>query len=160
VIDAMVTWPGCPFVRIWSAVAVQTKGFGLSLFPWREASIAVIRSGTLVKTPRRTALSVKLSNQRSIMFSHKLEVGVKWRWMRVLGEPRVRHPPSQPAYSGDALPPFCVDRYARADERSQRVRQDGVTSFLVVRPPLAQSPSLHGRNWRTVINSSRGHGGP
>ena len=48
-----------------SAVAVQTNGFGSSLWAARYSSILAIRSGTEWNTPRRRALSVSSRNQRS-----------------------------------------------------------------------------------------------
>ena len=42
-----------------------------------QVVIAALRSVTLVKVPRRNRLSVSSLNQRSIRFSHELEVGVK-----------------------------------------------------------------------------------
>jgi hypothetical protein len=41
-----------------------------------------MRSGTLGKTPRRSAFSVSSRNQRSTRFSQELLVGVKCRWKR------------------------------------------------------------------------------
>ena len=52
-------------------MAVHTNGLGSSLWAWRYASIAAIRSGTDLKTPRRMALSVSSRNQRSTRFSHE-----------------------------------------------------------------------------------------
>ena len=44
--------------------------------------MAAMRSGTELKLPRRSALSVSSRNQRSTRFSHDDEVGVKCRWNR------------------------------------------------------------------------------
>src|SRR5215213_4015692 len=60
----------------------HTNGLGSLLLAWRYASIAAIRSGTDLKTPRRMAFSVSSRNQRSAMFSHELDVGMKCRWNR------------------------------------------------------------------------------
>ena len=65
-----------------SAVAFQMKGLG-SVFQWSaQVVMALVRSATLVKVPRRRRLSVSSLNQRSIRFSHELEVGVKCRCQR------------------------------------------------------------------------------
>src|SRR5215218_229993 len=81
-IVASATRPRLTFSRISSAVAVHTNGLGSLLLAWRYASIAAIRSGTDLKTPRRMAFSVSSRNQRSAMFSHELDVGMKCRWNR------------------------------------------------------------------------------
>ena len=44
---------------------LQTNGLGSLLLAWRYASIAAVRSGTDLKTPRRMAFSASSRNQRS-----------------------------------------------------------------------------------------------
>jgi hypothetical protein len=68
--------------RIWSAVFVQTKGFGASLLASTYCSIASWSSAVLLWLLRRKACSVRLANQRSTRFSHDEYVGVKCRRKR------------------------------------------------------------------------------
>ena len=65
------------FAQIWSTVAVQTKGRGLSFQASRKAAMARLRSGVLGKLRRRIALVLKWANQRSTMFSQLELVGMK-----------------------------------------------------------------------------------
>ena len=46
------------------------------------SSMAVTNSGTLVNTPRRKRSTVMSRKNRSTMFSHEAEVGVKCIWKR------------------------------------------------------------------------------
>jgi len=48
-----------------SAFAVQTKGVGSAFHLAMKSKIASIKSGTLAKLPRRTALPLSSANQRS-----------------------------------------------------------------------------------------------
>ncbi len=60
-----------------SAVAFQMNGLGSVFQCSAQVVIAVARSLTLVKTPRRRRRSVSSLNQRSIRLSQELDVGVK-----------------------------------------------------------------------------------
>ena len=63
--------------RISSAVLVQVNGWQRSFRPSMKALIAVTRSLTLVKVPRRMAWRVMMPKNTSTRFSHDPEVGVK-----------------------------------------------------------------------------------
>ena len=60
-----------------STVAVQTKGVGSAFQTSGQSSMAVTRSATLAKTPRRIRFPVSSPNQRSIRFSQLEPVGMK-----------------------------------------------------------------------------------
>ncbi len=64
-------------------MAVQTKGFGLSLVNSMYSVMAAIKSGTLGNTPLQMRFWVTWLNQRSTMFNHDDESNKK-------KEPRVR----------------------------------------------------------------------
>ncbi len=63
--------------RIWSAFLVQLKGWRRSFQAWMTFWIAVMRSLTLVKVPRRMACRVMMPKKISTMFSHDPDIGVK-----------------------------------------------------------------------------------
>ena len=65
-----------------AVVAFQMNGFGSSFQAEAQVVIASVSSGTLVKAPRRSRLSVSSLNQRSMRFSQELDVGVKRRCHR------------------------------------------------------------------------------
>jgi hypothetical protein len=69
------------FVRIWSAVLVQTKGWQRSFQPLMKARILIMRSRTEGNAPRWMAWRSMMENQTSTRFSHDPEVGVKWIWI-------------------------------------------------------------------------------
>src|SRR6266478_5196668 len=58
-----------------SAFAVQTKGVGSAFHLAMKSKIASIKSGTLAKLPRRTALPLSSANQRSTRLSQLELVG-------------------------------------------------------------------------------------
>ena len=60
----------------------HTKCLGLRLWSAIYAVIALMRSFTLVKVPRRMRLPVISAKNRSTMFNHDALVGVKWKWNR------------------------------------------------------------------------------
>ncbi len=62
-----------------SAVLVQTKGWQRSFQPSMKASMAAMRSLTLVKVPRRIACRVMIEKKTSTRFSQDPVVGVKCR---------------------------------------------------------------------------------
>jgi len=61
---------------------VQVKGWQRSFQPSMKASIAVMRSWTEVKLPRRMACRVMMPKKTSAMFSQDPDVGVKCRVIR------------------------------------------------------------------------------
>ena len=65
-----------------SAVLVQTKGSQRSFQPSMKTPIAVLRSATLRKVPRRIACRVMIPKKTSTMFNQEPEVGVKCRLIR------------------------------------------------------------------------------
>ena len=62
------------------------KGWQRSFDPSMKFSMAVIRSSTEVKLPRRMAWRVMIEKEISAMFSHDPEVGVKCSVNRVAGK--------------------------------------------------------------------------
>ena len=64
--------------RMSDALAVQIKGFGLTLCAAMYSLIAASKSGTLLNTPRLIRLSVMSRKKRSTMLSQDELVGVKW----------------------------------------------------------------------------------
>ena len=77
------------FLRISSAVLVQTKLWERSFQPSTKARILVLRSLTDLNTPRRMACRSTMPNQTSTRFIQEEWVGVKWTL-----NPRVRLEPS------------------------------------------------------------------
>jgi hypothetical protein len=70
------------------ALATHWKGRGFLLFSRMYSWIALTRSRTEQKLPRRMRLRVISANQRSIWFSHEALVGVKVNVIaRVCAEP-------------------------------------------------------------------------
>ena len=65
------------FAMIDSTVAVQTKGLGFSFQASKNSSMALCRSATLAKEPRRILLLVNSPNQRSTRFNQLELVGTK-----------------------------------------------------------------------------------
>jgi hypothetical protein len=59
-----------------SALAVQTNGVGSAFHCAMKSKIAWIKSGTLAKLPRRTALPLSSANQRSTKLSQLELVGM------------------------------------------------------------------------------------
>ena len=70
------------WLRIWSAVLVHTNGLHRSFQPSMKVAMAVSRSATLVKVPRRIAWRVMIPKKISTMFSHDPDVGVKCKVIR------------------------------------------------------------------------------
>ena len=64
---------------------VQVKGWQRSFQLSMKFSMAVIRSSTEVKLPRRMAWRMMIEKKISAMFSHDPEVGVKCNVNRVAG---------------------------------------------------------------------------
>ena len=58
------------------------QGVARSFQPSMSVSIAVVRSVTLVKVPRRMACRVMIEKKHSTRFSQEQLVGVKCRWIR------------------------------------------------------------------------------
>ncbi|KAA0222628.1 MAG: hypothetical protein EDS66_05225 [Planctomycetota bacterium] len=57
--------------------AVQVKGFGFLLRAWMRSGMTFSRDSTFRNVPRRIRLTAISRNQRSMMFSDELDVGVK-----------------------------------------------------------------------------------
>src|SRR5271165_5098113 len=64
------------FAKISSALAVQTNAVGSAFHCAMKSKLAWIKSGTLAKLPRRTALPLSSANQRSTMLSQLELVGM------------------------------------------------------------------------------------
>ena len=61
---------------------VQVKGWQRSFHPSMKASMALTRSGTEVKLPRRMACRVMIEKKTSTRFSQDPDVGVKCKVIR------------------------------------------------------------------------------
>lgn len=70
------------FARISCTFAVQANDRGYRLCCAMNSSMAAMRSGTLLNTPRRRHLVVSSRNYRAKRFNHQLLVEMKWRWIR------------------------------------------------------------------------------
>ncbi len=79
-------------VRMVSASLVQVKGWQRSFQASMKVRMAVMRSLTLVKLPRRVAWRVTMPKRISIMFSQDPEAGVKCRVIRGLRTSRALTP--------------------------------------------------------------------
>jgi hypothetical protein len=77
-----VLLPGLQCGSNWSAVLVQVKGWQRSFQPWMKLPMALMRSRTLVKVPRRMAWRVMMPKKISTMLSQDPEVGMKCRVIR------------------------------------------------------------------------------
>src|SRR3977135_1195703 len=88
------------------------------------SSIAEIRSGTLVKVPRRMRLRVISSNQRSIRLSQELLVGVK---VHRVYHKRRQGAPSQtppPVPTGTQFEYLCGSQFASSVPTIRRTLED------------------------------------
>ena len=70
------------FWRMSSTLAVQINGLGFRFQASKKLAMAVCKSGTLTKLPRRIAFSVNSANQRSTKFNQLELVGMKWQMKR------------------------------------------------------------------------------